>query len=383
MKYKKYLIVILLIIMCFVFGCNSINNDIYNKSYSVSLDVIELQNTLNATVEKAKHAVLGVSNYKRNIFTLGYTLDSQGSGVIYNAFALLKDDTRVDDITLTKESDNVSKYCYYLVTNYHVVEGAAKVCVYDGEEDVEIDGQLLGTDRSVDLAVIYFEYAKYIEPLMFADSSLAKAGDFVISIGSPYGYEYYGTASFGIISNTDRILAFDSNDDGKNDYDTIFIQHDSPINSGNSGGPLINIYGEIVGINSQKIADRDADNMGFAIPSNTVSKTVEKLASGSTPKRASLSMQVSEIRGMESSDRVEKGIPEDLNYGLFVDSVNNGSFKDAGVKSGDILLSINGVRILYTYTAKAELKNFFTNNGESTVIIIYRDGEYLELTIYF
>ena len=159
--------------------------------------------------------------------------------------------------------------------NFHVVEKNAKLGVSIKDSDSIINTTLIAFSSGKDIAVIKFESDKYIPALTFADSEKLSAGSFVLAIGSPYGSQLYGTATFGIVSFPKRYIDEEvANKIIVNEY----IQHDAAINSGNSGGPLVNMKGEIVGINTMKIAFSGEWNegIGFSIPSNVIKEFINE-----------------------------------------------------------------------------------------------------------
>lgn len=168
---------------------------------------------------------------------------------------------------------------YYAVTNNHVVEDSDDIEIVlnstDLEKDEPIKAEIIGVDTAYDLAVIKFKSSKDITPLKFSNSDEIYPGQQVMAIGSPYGVDFQGSVTEGIISAPIRT----STDTSGNELS--YIQTDTAINPGNSGGPLLNSDGEVVGINSMKIAETSSDNMGFAIPSNTIVEIINQIESGS------------------------------------------------------------------------------------------------------
>jgi len=161
---------------------------------------------------------------------------------------------------------------YYAVTNNHVVEGSDAVeIVLSDSEGESVKAELVGTNQMYDVAVVRFKCDKNINPVKFADSSKVVHGEEVIAIGSPYGLEFSGSVTQGIVSSPNRVML---NDAGK---ELEYIQTDAAINPGNSGGPLFNASGEVIGMNTMKMGGTDVDNMGFSIPSNTVIKIIEDI----------------------------------------------------------------------------------------------------------
>lgn len=221
-------------------------NEILKIIYEMQgeLDFSDFDDTLVSLVSQTKEAVVGVSNYAY-VSNRDKTLNrvSVGTGTIFSQVA------------------NGDEFTYTLLTNYHVVEDAIVVKIYLGEEDREVEATVLKTDEDLDLALVEFTDAVDITPLVLASEESYHTGDFVYAIGNANGYEYYGSVTFGVISCSNRNL------DGE---DANFIQHDAAINPGNSGGPLFNMQGEVIGINTLKLASSDIDNMGFSVSIKTV-----------------------------------------------------------------------------------------------------------------
>jgi serine protease Do len=236
-----------------------------------------LEQAITEISENSGHAVVGISKYKKTIFGQD-SLEYTGSGVVYDCKAVMKDGSIVSNCETTIDSNQVLKYEYLVITNRHVIEEKEKnvrlegliLKIYLGDENEEIGAELIDYHRVVDLAVLKFSHSSYIQPLRFGDSDKLKIGNFVIAIGNPAGHEYYGTTTFGIVSGPKRFIS-----------DVPYIQHDAAINSGNSGGALVNLNGELIGINTLKLTTSDIDNiyenMGFAIPANLVWEIVRVL----------------------------------------------------------------------------------------------------------
>ncbi|MFV0288995.1 MAG: S1C family serine protease [Mycoplasmatales bacterium] len=171
---------------------------------------------------------------------------------------------------------------YYALTNNHVVDGSDEISVITTEssekDDSYIDAEILGTDEAYDIAVIRFKTSQDITPLEFADSDEVTPGQAAYAIGSPYGSEFQGSITSGIISAPMRTI---TSDDGS-EYQ--YIQTDAAINPGNSGGPLLNSSGKVVGMNTMKIAEVEADNMGFSIPTNVVIQIASDIEENSKSK---------------------------------------------------------------------------------------------------
>lgn len=373
---KKIKNVFLLMLCLFFVGCTKINNEIYNKSYNVGpIDIISLEQAIEEVVENCSPAILGVSVYTRQDI-YGYNLVGVGSGIVYKGYAELEDGSEVD-LEETINSNNVKTYHYYLVTNRHVIKGGDVVKIYDGTIDEELNAKVLQYDDQVDLAVVSFEHTKYIKPLNFADSDSVKAGSFAIAIGNPSGFEYYGSATFGIVSSSKRYISDDTDGDSVNDWDAEYIQHDVAINPGNSGGALLNIKGEVIGVNTMKFVSDDVDNMGFSIPSNLVKQVVIVLEKGEKPIRLKLGVNCISLKDITEKLMKEENfiIPQGLKYGMYITDINSGGLAESiNLKVNDIIVEFNGVLIKESYQLRAELSKFVLGSGEKTIIKYYRDG---------
>ncbi len=389
MKKIIRLFTILMVSLFVLTGCsNLITNEIYNKSYQIDeISISEFEDLVEAVVEKASPAVLGITNYTASGIAGVYSVCCTGSGAIYRGIAHMKngDDLAVVD---TINRDDVDHYEYYFVTNRHVVVDeddnvTDKLEVYIGEDDQSIVAELIQYDPQVDLAVGKFNHTKYIQPLEFADSDQLKAGNFALAIGSPSGLDYYGSVTFGIVSFPKRYIA-ETGEGGVSDWDAEYIQHDVAINPGNSGGPLINMEAKIIGINTMKFVSEDIDNMGFSIPSNLVSTVVEILETGVQPTRAKLGILGVAIRDLDQQGLLQYNIPEEITTGLYISEiVAGGVAEQAQLQSGDILLQFNGVDIRYSYQIRAMLNNYVVGSGATADLTIYRNGSIQTITITF
>ena len=263
----------------------------------------------------------------------------------------------------------------YILTNAHVVDGATKLTVKVYGEDKERDATLIGSDTETDIAVLKVEGAA-LQPLLLGDSDQVRVGEYVLAIGNPLSTdELANTITFGIISATTREVTIDN-------YTNTYLQTDAAINFGNSGGPLINLAGEVIGVNSAKTITAGYDEMGnavsaegigFALPINQVKRIMEILITKGYVERPGIGVTVSTI---DEELAEENGVPT----GALVQSVVQGRPADlAGVLAGDIIVEANG-KVIATHE---ELVNIVLNCmiGDTLKVKVYRDGEYLELSI--
>ncbi len=211
------------------------------------LYVDDVQQMLYEVADLSQTSVVGVTSY------LGSTAQSLGSGVIYKYDA---------------EQD-----LYYVITNEHVIDDGDnfRIVFVDGSYVV---GTLVGDDATVDIAVLTFSGAtldREVTVSVLGNSASLPIGSFVIAAGNPKGYDFYGSVTIGILSGKDRNLSTPG---------VTYLQHDASINSGNSGGPLYNLQGEVIGINVAKYATSDIEGMGFAIPIDRVKTVVAAIEAG-------------------------------------------------------------------------------------------------------
>ena len=259
----------------------------------------------------------------------------------------------------------------YIVTNAHVIADARslEVLLNDG---TSYPARVVGIDEFSDLAVLFIE-ANHLTPAEFGDDTTLRVGDSVVAIGDPLGIELRGTMTNGIVSAINRDIL----SEGRT---MTLIQTNAALNDGNSGGPLLNCYGQVIGINTMKIGDNvsaaGVEGLGFAIPSTTIKTVVDQLISqGYVSGRPTLGI---EGEALSSFYQHYYRLPA----GVYVTHVEQGS--DAhrvGIEEGDLLLSIGGTRV----TSYDELRSAVLawEVGDTVEVVVYRGGQqYLvELTL--
>jgi len=232
-----------------------------------------------------------------------------------------------------------------VVTNNHVIEGAEDIVV-QVNGDKEFKAKVIGADPLSDIAVLQIETKEKFTPVKFGDSDKARIGDWVIAIGNPFGFG--GTVTSGIISARNRSIGLSRYED--------YIQTDASINSGNSGGPLFDMNGDVIGINTAILGRSGNVGIGFSIPSNSAKIVINQLIEFGETKRGWLGVRIQDVT-KEIAD-VEK---LDKPRGALVASVAENSPSDkAGVKAGDIILEFNGeiineMKELPTIVARTEV----------------------------
>ena len=243
-----------------------------------------------------------------------------------------------------------------VVTNNHVVQGAEDIIVYVNSSE-EYKAKILGTDPYMDLAVLQIESDEKFVPVSFGDSDNARIGDWVIAIGNPFGFG--GTVTSGIISSRNRDIGLTRYDD--------FIQTDASINQGNSGGPLFDLKGNVIGINTAIIGQTGSIGIGFAIPANPASKVINQLIEFGETKRGWLGVRIQEVtKEIAELEKLEKPA------GALVASVSENSPADkGGVKAGDIILEFDGKKVVTMRTLPKLVAQ--TEVGKKVVLKIWRN----------
>ena len=257
----------------------------------------------------------------------------------------------------------------YIVTNCHVVENASSVTVQLTDERT-FPASLVGADAVSDLAVLRIE-AEGLTAAQFGDSSAMRVGDSVVAIGDPLGVEFRGSMTDGIVSAINR-------DVSTNGRTLTLIQTNAALNSGNSGGPLINCYGQVIGINTMKIStfvdEAGVEGLGFAIPSATVKEIVEQLVNqGYVSGRPTLGLTG---EGVSSFYQYYYRMPS----GLYISEVDDSSdAARAGIEPGDILISVNDTRI----SSQDDLNTILYGSevGDTVQVVIYRSGRRYNVTL--
>ncbi len=251
-----------------------------------------------------------------------------------------------------------------VVTNNHVIQDAEDIIVIVNG-DKEFKAKVIGADPLSDIAVLKLETKEKFVPVKFGDSDKARIGDWVIAIGNPFGLG--GTVTSGIISARNRSIGLTRYED--------YIQTDASINSGNSGGPLFDMNGDVIGINTAILGRSGSIGIGFSIPSNSAKIVIEQLIKFGETKRGWLGVRIQDVT-KEIAD-VEK---LDEPRGALVASVaSNSPSEKAGVRAGDIILEFNGVKIqemkeLPMIVAKTEV-------GKKVEVKIWRNKKEITKTI--
>ena len=255
----------------------------------------------------------------------------------------------------------------YVVTNNHVISGADQITVIFNNGIDEVAAELVGTDPKTDIAVLKIDPNEVdIKNVNWGDSGSSRVGDIVLAIGNPLGLG--GTVTSGIISSINR-------DIGGGPY-VDFIQTDAPINRGNSGGPLFNLDGEVIGINSMIISQTGGSvGLGFSIPSNTAKLIVEQIISFGQAKRGWLGVQIQDL-----TPEFSESLGYDSTDGAFVASVSPESpAAKSNIQAGDIIIEFDGKKIISFKDLPKVVAE--TPIGNEVKVSVWRNGGLIEITV--
>ncbi|MFS0634336.1 trypsin-like peptidase domain-containing protein [Mesobacillus foraminis] len=321
---------------------------------NVKADEVPNNFSIAKAVEVSKDAVVSVVNYQGGDMWEGAEPQpaGSGSGVIY------------------KKEDGEA----FIVTNHHVVEGANQIEVTLTNEQ-NLKAELLGSDPIIDLAVLKVDSSEIDKVISIGDSENLKEGQRAIAIGNPLGF-LNGTVTAGVISSSDRIMPIDIDQDGSEDLQSEVLQTDASINPGNSGGALINIRGELIGINSSKIAQDSVEGIGFAIPVDVAMPIMESLEKNGEVKRPYLgiiSVSLTDIPSQYHQSTLK--LPEKVENGVVIREVEPTSpAAQAGLQSYDVITELDGKTVKDVGTLRSYL---FTNKkvGDTMDVTFYRDGK--------
>ncbi len=256
----------------------------------------------------------------------------------------------------------------YILTNFHVIEGSNSISVsmYNGDS---YEADLIGYDESNDIAVLKID-AEGLAPVILGDSDNLNVGDSVVAIGNPLGELTFSLTS-GTISAKDREVTFSGN------ITMNLLQTDCAINSGNSGGALFNLYGEVIGVTNAKYSSSSSseasiDNIGFAIPINSVMGIVESIIEKGYISKPYIGISVLDV----SEETQQYGVPA----GAAIQAVTeDGPAAQAGLQKGDVITAVDGIAMnsseLVSYIGQAEV-------GQQLIFSIYRQGKELEVTVF-
>lgn len=257
----------------------------------------------------------------------------------------------------------------YVLTNYHVSGNKLTRCYVTLEDGKEYTAKVVWTDENLDLSILKIETTREVDCAELGDDDSLKIGQEVYAIGNPLGAEFQKTVTHGIISGLDRTIKIE--DENNSSYMEELIQTDASINAGNSGGPLINSEGKVIGINSIKI--KDAEGIGFAIPIDIIKPIIKRLVETGEYEEASLGIYVYDKEAIQYIDS-----SLDFEYGVYVTKViseENG--KSGDIKTKDIIEEIDGVKLNKINDLR---KYIYTKNiGDEVTLKVLRNKKEIEV----
>lgn len=270
----------------------------------------------------------------------------------------------------------------YILTNAHVVESATKILIVNSKEE-EIDGEVVGYDTYSDVAVVKIPAEKVIAVAELGNTEDIRLGDTVFAIGTPVSLQYSFTVTRGILSGKNRMVSMSSTSGnafyGQQVVDSWYmslLQIDASINSGNSGGPLANSNGEVIGITNSKLSNSymnsaSIENMGFAIPIEDALAVANQLEENGKVTRAVLGVSMTTV---EAAKATGYDLDDDVTYGAVVADISKGSSADkADLKKGDVIIKINDYKVENYMYLKYYLYRF--NVGDTVTLTYIRDGK--------
>ncbi|WP_455679467.1 S1C family serine protease [Streptococcus sp.] len=356
----------------------SINN-VSGSSTKTTTSKVSYSNTNDTTkaVEKVGEAVVSVINYQSNSSSNDLYMQMFGGNLDNNT----NNNGSDSDLSIASEGSGViykkDGNSAYVVTNNHVVDGASQIEIMlsDGTKVV---GELVGADTYSDIAVVKISSDKVTTVAEFADSDKITVGETAIAIGSPLGTDYANSVTQGIVSSLSRTVTM-TNDDGET-ISTNAIQTDAAINPGNSGGALINIEGQVIGINSSKISStsdsgsgNSVEGMGFAIPANDVVKIINQLEANGKVIRPALGITMANLSDLSTTTISRLNIPTSVTAGIVVASVQSGMPAEGTLKKYDVITAIDDKDVSSITDLQSVLYGHST--GDSIKVTFYRGTE--------
>lgn len=340
-----------------------------NKSGGTNVKKNNATDSTRATraAQKVKNAVVSVITYEESSSSTSLSDLINGSSSTSSSGSLTK--ASEGSGVIYKKSGNAA----YIVTNNHVVSGAKKIKVMLSTGK-KVEATLVGKDSTTDLAVLKINANNVTTVASFGDSSKVKAGQDVLAIGSPMGTDYANTVTKGIISATKRKVKASSDS-----VATTVIQTDAAINSGNSGGPLVNMAGQVIGINSMKLSSdgsgTSVEGIGFSIPSNEVVSVINQLVKNGKISRPSLGISAVNLSQVSASQQSSVlNLPSSVTKGVVVIKTTSGGVAaTAGLEQYDVITAIDGKAVKNIGSLKTQL--YKHSSGDKITITYYRSGE--------
>lgn len=343
---------ILLSLVCGMLGAYLISKTVSVKQVVKNITTSELvENSISSSVDKVYGSTVVI------VASLNGKPISTGTGFVY------------------KTNKNLA----YIMTNNHVIDGADTIEVEFNDNNERIKATVVGGDTYADIAILTIKNNNYT-PVTIGEENNLKLGDTIFTVGSPMGVNYKGTITKGILSGKERMIEVNLTG-AKSDYYMKVFQIDAAVNPGNSGGPLCDVSGNVIGIISLKIVKDEVEGMGFAIPIDDALKCAKLIEEGGEIKRPFLGIGMLDLTEEYSLWQNRIVLPEGINEGVAVVSVEEGTpASKAGLKKGDIIVKINDTKVktlaefryeLYKYDVGEKIKlTFYRDNKEKTTEVV-------------
>lgn len=292
---------------------------------------------------------------------------------VYDSVVVVKSKSRTSEATGTGFIYSKDGNKYYIVTNFHVISGSNAISIVF-TNNIEVSVNYEGGDQFSDIAVLSYDSDKELNVAPIGQSTSMNVGDTVFAIGAPLDSDVYSwSVTRGILSGKDREVRVSSGNNNNNDYIMNVLQTDAAINNGNSGGPLCNSNGEVIGVTNMKLINSGVEGMGFAIPIEEAKVTIDAVINGEEISRPYIGVHM-----LDASDRYNQiyyGLSSST-YGVLITEVTNEKpAQSAGLQEGDIIVAINEVKVtdiatfryqLYKYHGGDKIKvKYIRNNKEN------------------
>lgn len=358
-KTLKIVIPIVVLIVTFILGISStfLIIDKYPSLFKETITKLEKDVTVTEkgiadAVEKVYDSVIVVSTISQN------QVIGTGSGFIYKV----------------NETES------YIITNHHVIDGGSNFKVTYTDLD-EVDATLVGSDEYSDIAVLKVRTKEGYNAVEIGNSEIMRVGDTTFTIGAPLGDLYSWTVTRGILSGKERLVEISLSNSIESDYIMNVLQTDSPVNSGNSGGPISNSNGEVIGVINAKISSTGVEGIGFAIPIEVAIEKAEEIINGNKSPYPYLGISMLNVEAARNYINYRKYISNDsIKTGVVVIDIEKDSLAyNNGIQSGDIIIEINGNNVKNIAYLRYEL--YKCKIGDTISVKLLRDNTEKEIFI--
>lgn len=371
------------------------NNNSDNGAVTTSSNKSGTTKVTNVSVKSSNESSKAFAKVKNAVVSvISYTKSSGSSNSLTDMFGAAGDSSATTESASSEGSGVIYKKSdgsAYVVTNNHVISGASKVEVLlsNGKK---LSAKIVGKDAITDLAVLKISAKDVTQIATFGDSDSITVGETALAIGSPLGSDYATSLTQGIISAKKRTIDV-TNDSGVKTGQATVIQTDAAINPGNSGGALINTSGQVIGINSMKLASTatgstssstsstSVEGMGFAIPSNEVVTIINQLVDNGKVKRPAIGISLIDLDYVSASDQKNVlKLPTSVSSGIVAVKINSDSpAKNAGIGKYDVIVKLGGKKVTDISSLREVL--YEHKIGDTVAVEFYHDGKLKQANI--